>query len=345
MQMPNHPHEDQFLEEVLGLFALEAQEWISQSKAALLELEGRPALDREAKLYETITCGISNLGGSAATVELPALETLAFALVPLLQAMGKHKGHTPPEQISVLREGLDAIIWSVEHLAETKTGEVSGLERILQKLADAAALPPLTDPIPTLQTVPSRPAVMHTPMPASSPTLMETLHSFQRTHAESADPMRHMVEAVIRKVKAEEEKQEGSQIDPPSIMRILEELDALDERFLAELHQRLPMIISMLSDLKAGRLDELKSNSRLESALRDIHTLQDAARTLDAKAIMLFFHGLHTFLTLVGKKSITILPQRFEAVESRLQEILPTAQQWVDTGKGERASIQKIVFH
>src|SRR5688572_15049238 len=105
--MPINPQEDQFLEEVLGLFALEAEEWITQGKAALLELERGPSPDREAKLYDTIICGITNLGGSAATVELPALEKLAFALVPLLQAMGRQKGHTPPEQIAALREGLD----------------------------------------------------------------------------------------------------------------------------------------------------------------------------------------------------------------------------------------------
>ena len=38
--MATNPVEDEFQEEVLRLFALEALEWIRQVKAALLELEG-----------------------------------------------------------------------------------------------------------------------------------------------------------------------------------------------------------------------------------------------------------------------------------------------------------------
>ena len=63
--MASTPHEDAFLDEVLGLFVLEAQEWINQSNTALLELEHHPASDRKHKLYDIIVCGITNLGGSA----------------------------------------------------------------------------------------------------------------------------------------------------------------------------------------------------------------------------------------------------------------------------------------
>src|SRR5579885_3458718 len=129
--------EDAFLDEVLGLFVLEAQEWISQSNTALLELEHHPASDRKTKLYDTISCGITNLGGSAATVELRDLEKLAFALLPLLQSLRDRSENVSADLLAVLRQGLNTIIATVQSLNDTKTGKIGNLEGLLRQI-DAA---------------------------------------------------------------------------------------------------------------------------------------------------------------------------------------------------------------
>src|SRR2546422_1138859 len=90
--------EDQFQEEVLQLFAEEGLEWIKQIKVALQELESGVTLDKEKKHYDIILRSLTNLMGSAATVELAALQKLTLALVPLLQAMQTKKVPAKPER-------------------------------------------------------------------------------------------------------------------------------------------------------------------------------------------------------------------------------------------------------
>lgn len=344
--MSNHPHEDQFLEEVFGLFALEAQEWIAQCKTALLELEHRPSEDWQEKLYETIICGVTNLGGSAATVELPALENLAFALLPLLQVMRERGSRSPVEQLAALREGLDEMTLAVEHLEETKNGTVRGFDSVLKRLADSINLP--CAPEPSHQAPPSSSSsqsVVEIPVTSLSPSsLLGALHDLERSRSESMDQTRHVVEAVIKRAKTEHgEERNGSHFDASTILRILEELEARDERFLKELGQRLPTIEGVLSELKAGSSEAWGPNSRTDSVLQEIHLLHEAARELEAKPIMLFFHGLQMFLGVMSRHGVSVLPQRIEAVISRLRTILPMAQEWVEIGRDERASVQKIV--
>ncbi len=344
--MSNHPHEDQFLEEVFGLFALEAQEWITQCKTALLELERRPSEDRQVKLYETIICGVTNLGGSAATVELPALEKLAFALLPLLQVMRERGSRSPVEQLAALREGLDEMTLAVEHLEETKNGTVRGFDLVLQRLANSINLPCAPDPSsqPPLSSSSSQSVAETVVTPLSPSALLGALHDLERGRSESMDQTRHVVEAVIKKAKTEHgEERNGSHFDASTILRILEELEARDEQFLKELGQRLPTIEGVLSELKAGPSEAWSSNPRADTVLQEIHLLHEAARALEAKPIMLFFHGLQTFLSVMSRNGVSVLPQRIEAVVSRLRSILPMAQQWVEIGRDERASVQKIV--
>ncbi|MGH7231796.1 MAG: hypothetical protein ACREJU_10625 [Nitrospiraceae bacterium] len=342
--MSIYPHEDQFLEEVFGLFTLEAQEWIAQCKAALEELERQPPGDRQAKLYETIICGVTNLGGSAATVELPTLEKLAFALVPLLQRMRELGPRSPGEQRAALHEGLDAITQAIKHLEETKSGTVPGLAPVLQRLSDAEHLPAEHAANETEVSFPSsqhrdEPAVI----PCSPGSLLDDLRNLERTRSEATDQTRHIVETVIKKVKNESgTDQNGSHVDASTIVQILQDLEARDEQFLEEIRRRLPAIEAVLLELKSDQ-EGWGSSPRAAGALQDIHLLHETARALEAKAIMLFFHGLQTFLGIVSRQEVSVLPQRLDAVSSRLRCILPLAEKWVDVGKHERTSVQKVV--
>ncbi|HJU05500.1 MAG TPA: hypothetical protein VJ692_10150 [Nitrospiraceae bacterium] len=339
------PHEDQFLDEVFGLFALEAQEWIAQCKAALSELEGQSPENRHAKFYETILCAITNLGGSAATVELPALEKLAFALVPLLQTMQALGPRSPGEQLAALREGLDAITQGIKHLEEAKNGIVPDLDRVLQRLIDAGSLPG-TDPAARETNVlsPYPDVDQQVPSAPSPVALWEALRHLERERSNSAEPTRHLAEAVLKQAKDEQRQgHNGSHPDLSTIAQILHDLEARDEQFLQDLHQRLPAIESLLSELMAYQADRRDSNPVTAEVLQEIRLLHDAARALDAKTIMGFFHGLQMFVGILSSKGVSVLPQRIDAVLSRLRSIVPLAQQWVEIGKQDRASIQRLV--
>ena len=63
--------QDDFQKELIELFGQEAQEWLVQIHAALVELESPPDSDRHSQLIDAVVQGITSLGGSAATVVCP----------------------------------------------------------------------------------------------------------------------------------------------------------------------------------------------------------------------------------------------------------------------------------
>src|SRR2546428_290060 len=115
--------EDQFQEEVLQLFAEEGLEWIKQIKVALQELESGATPDKEKKHYDIILRCLTNLMGSAATVDLTALQKLILTLVPLVQAMQAQKVAAKPEHFATIRQGIALVAASVQvlHMATQRT--------------------------------------------------------------------------------------------------------------------------------------------------------------------------------------------------------------------------------
>jgi len=337
--MVSSPHEEAFLDEVLGLFVLEAQEWISQSSNALLELEHHPASDRKPKLFDTIACSITNLGGSAATLELRDLEKLAFGVLPLLQVLQERSSHPSGPQIDALREGMNGIISAVQKLNETKTGAVPDLEALLQRIAKAAKEPERAESNGQARAPSSSPPVTAEP----STAVIDRLFDFQRHYPGTFESSRHLVDVVIKKAKNDYGERGWRYLDAPSVIQIIQELDKVDEQFLGELRTRLPTIAGIFADLKSPHCDMLLSSGRLEKLLCEVQRLHDVARSIEAKSVMLFFHGLHAFLTILANKSTEIPSHRVNAVESRLNSVMATAQQWAEMGKLERAAMQQVV--
>lgn len=341
--MPVNPDEDQFLEEVLGLFSLEAQEWISQIHSAVLELESGPTADRRLKLFDIILRGITNLGGSAATVELPAIEQLAFALVPLVHEMRDHDGTAWGEQVAILRESLAVISSAIQNLAETRAGDISDLERIMARITAATARTAPPAAVPAQEIGQQKPASSER-KDAPAVALMEALLTLQQSRAQSLAPTRNTVEVVVRKAQSGSE-QGASKIDGPTIMRILRELELQDTRFLEEVQQWVPRARQALSVLEPGNSTARAPNGDLESILQEVHRLQEAAHTMESTAVMAFFHGLHSFFVIASQRRVGILPQRFKAIESRLGDVVPQVQGWIEIGRVERAAIEQVLPH
>ena len=88
--------EDGFQKELVELFVQEAHEWLQQIHVALDELQQAPESDRHRLLAQTIKVGITNLGGSAATVHLADVERASFSALPLIEVL-----QDPSTRISV----------------------------------------------------------------------------------------------------------------------------------------------------------------------------------------------------------------------------------------------------
>src|SRR6185295_11626364 len=78
---------DDFQKELVDLFVQEAHEWLQNIHVALDELQQGPAPERHAKLIGTISAGVTNLGGSAATLNLSDVEHASFGAIPFVEAL------------------------------------------------------------------------------------------------------------------------------------------------------------------------------------------------------------------------------------------------------------------
>ena len=78
---------DDFRKELVDLFVQEAHEWLQNIHVALDELQQNPAPERHAKLIGAILAGVTNLGGSAATINLPDIEQASFEAIPFIEAL------------------------------------------------------------------------------------------------------------------------------------------------------------------------------------------------------------------------------------------------------------------
>jgi hypothetical protein len=318
--------ENQFLDEVLGLFALEAQEWAGQATSALAELsdEAKPCPpERAAKLYDMMLCSISNLGGSAATVELNAVEKVAFALIPLLQSMQARGGIPISEQTAAVRQGLDRIVATVQKLSETKSGDIPDLDTLLSGLADAKRL---------------EGSAVHSGRGAKQSRSAVILDALTEAQARTADRGRNLAEVVLRKARGD-----SDDLDDPTVARVLRELEMLDQQFMEEVRRRAPTIIEGVAHLKGTRVEGQPPSPQRERVFQEIEDLYNTSRMVNSTPIMLYLQGLRSFLRIATDRPALVPSTRYDVVEGRLALLQSLAEGWVEVGRTERASIEKIL--
>jgi HD domain len=327
-----------FRKEIVGLFALEAREWLAQIQTALKKLGTGAEGPVRSKLYGFILSGIMNLARSASTVQLSHIEAMASNLLPILHDVGVAGMGKKSEALRPLHDGLDRIATAVRRLA----GDPSDLGLMIDKLewpdqasqrsgADAATA---HNGCEQSEPMPER-------MAASIP-LLKALRELQQTRARSVQPARDVLEAVILRATQEVGAYED-QISVEAITRILRDLERSDELFLEEIHERVPMMRKVLMHLREQGSSNFMTASQLAPLLIHLDMLFELARNIQAATIMMFLQGVKSFLTAAAFRKLDSLPQRLQAVEERLMALIPMAEQWVTLGRLERASIEEIL--
>ncbi len=244
------------------------------------------------------------------------------------------------EQLASLQEGIDRITAAVRELT-------AGHDVAAQAGSPDSQIPAGTDmnlsgPVsPMREQKPSQPdAESH--RPTGSAPILDVLRDWRDARPRPIGLTRDVLDTVIR--MAEQEMEDASKtVDAGAIERILRKLEGMDEQFLAEVQKRVPLIIRAVSALRARCAGTAISCESLEPIVAEVECLYEAARKVNASAIMLFLQGLGTFLTVAAHRKVTLALQRLEAVEARLHALIPMAQQWVDVGRIERASIGEIL--
>jgi len=346
-----------FEKEVVGLFTLEAHEWLAQIQRALKMLTEGDDQAVRPKLYGIILQAITNLAKSAATVQLSAIEQMAMNLLPLLHEVRRHE----------LRPAGVALTWFHEGLASISTA--------LHRLTNDHAEHPIVQ-FPNGQGSPieaacSRSLSNHqqvaTPQPviqseASEPPLLKALRALQQARARSVQPTRDVLEAVIMRAG-----HEAGEISVSVIERILNELHGLDEQFFEDVNRRVPVIIQALHNLRSQEPTDSVSPSQLDPIVCEVDALYDLANRVQASMMTMFLHslrsfllydlanrvqasmmtkilhGLRSFLPVSAYRKTTTLPQWLQMVEARVQTLIPMVEQWVNVGRTERADISEII--
>lgn len=364
----------EFQEEVLELFSLESQEWLLQIQSAFSELAANPPQELLPKIFDLLTRGLTNLGGSAAIVALPDIEQQAFRMIPVIQSFRVHEAPLTEEEISGLREQvtqLGNVVANVVGLPpsfdeEGEDDEEEYEESWDEEEPESSSLDNQNDeeesihshaPIPdqdesplaaheAFEELPDEAA--RTDQPAGEEdvapplSLYATLKELHEARKEILVSNRHVSDQILSKVE-EECVPTPESLEPETLTRLLEEHEQRDAEFLADFEGRIPPIVAALDELKGSEQNFVITEESLSPILLGLQDLQAVARGVNAGNLDPFLTGLLTFLKVVAHRQVSSALPRLQAVEMRLQALRPMAQQWVEMGHVERTTIRQLL--
>ena len=304
---------DNFQKELVDLFVQEAQEWLQNIHVALDELQQSPAPERHAKLIQTISAGVTNLGGSAATIDLPDVEQASFKALPFIEAIRDPQKIFSVQDFLSLCKQLGQI-----HAALTRATGVS-----FEEDGSGAAAEPVSSRV-------------------APGEFLHALQELQKKECLDVAPGRNLIRSLI-------EQMEGQvlsgveRIDATVIQGYLAQMSEAEESFLKVIDERMPKVFDTLSALKIDGGAISSRMADLEASLQEVARLRGEAQQVNAGSAMMFFQGLHSLLTVVAQHRVSLASSRVEAVQGRLHAMGGAICQWVEHGRAQRAAIDQLL--
>lgn len=305
--------EDEFQKELIEVFVQEAQEWLEQIHVALDELQQDPPHDRRLKLVQTIKAGLGNLGGSAATVNLNEIAQATFSTLPFFENLDDPTRKLSADDFVALCKQLGQISAGL-----TRATAVSVVER-----GAAAGTGTLATTIGVND-------------------LLTALHQLQTRQPKPGALQRNLIQTVIAQMEGLKRNGVG-ECDVASMREALTQAGAGEDKFLQMVRQQIPAVIEELGRLKNEPATTGSPPERLKAVVEQVAQLRSIAQDIHASHAMIFFKGLHSFLTLILQRRVVVASKRYEAVEARLSESAKAIQSWVETGRAERSAIDGLL--
>ena len=277
------------------------------------ELQQGPAPERHGKLIEMMLVGVTNLGGSAATVNLPDVKHASFAAVPFIEALQDPLKALSVQDFLSLCKQLGQI-----HTALTRTTGISFEDDGIGATAEAvyASLSP--------------------------GEFMQALHGLQDKQPPSIASGRNLIDSLIEQMEGQ--VQAGvERIDATVIQGYLARGSEAEESFLKAIDERVPEIVKKMSALKMDGGEASSRKTALEASLQDVAHLRTEAQQVNAGSAMMFFTGLHSLLTVVAQRRVLLAATRVESVKARLHVMDGAIRQWVEHGRAQRAAIDQLL--
>ena len=305
---------DDFQKELVDIFVQEAREWLQNIHVALDELQQGPAPERHAKLIETISAGVMNLGGTAATINLPDVKQASLAAIPFVEALKDPQKALSVQDFISLCKQLGQI-----HTALTRATGISFEDNGRGAVAEAAYA---------------------SLSPGEFLQALQELHEKQSAGiASGRNLIRSLIEQMEGQVQAGVER-----IDTTVIQGYLARVSEAEESFLKAIDERVPDIVKKMSALKMDGGEPSTRTTALEASLQDVAHLRTEAQQVNAGSAMMFFTGLHGLLTVVAQRRVLLAATRVESVKARLQMMGGAVHRWVEHGQAQRAAINQL-FH
>jgi chemotaxis protein histidine kinase CheA len=305
--------QDDFQKELVDLFVQEAHEWLQNIHVALDELQQGPAPERHANLIGIISAGVTNLGGSAATINLPDVMQASFAAIPFIEALQDPLKSFSVQDFLSLCKQLGQI-----HTALTRATGTSFIENGSGGAAEAvdASLSP--------------------------GELLRALQELQQKQSSDAGSGRNLIRSMIEQM--ESQVQAGiERIDAMVIQGSLVRVSEAEESFLTAIEERVPEIVKKLSALKIDGGEPSSRMMDLEASLRGVAQLRTDAQQVNADSAMMFFTGLYSLLTVVAERRVFLTAERVDSVTERLHVMDGAIRQWVEHGRVQRAAIGQLL--
>ena len=296
---------DEFQNELVDLFVQEAHEWLQNIHVALDEIQQGPPPERHAVLINTLTAGVTNLGGSAATINLPNVEQASFAALPFIEAIKDPTKSFSVQDFLSLCKQLGQI-----HTALTKATGVS---------FDAEAEGETVEAVPGL----------------SPAEFVETLRKLQSKQETTGPLERNLIKTMIDQMEGQ--VQAGVQhVGVDVIQGYLDRMSESEEAFVQVVEQQMPTLTAQLSSLADPAS---MSGDVLEASIREVTQLRAEAQQVSVTPAMTFFSGLHSLLSVLAQHRISLAAARVQAITDRLSVVRKLIHQWVERGRSERAAI------
>lgn len=297
---------DEFQKELVDLFVQEAHEWLQNIHVALDELQQGPPAERHAALIGTLTAGVTNLGGSAATINLPDVEQASFAALPFIEAIKDPTKSFSVQDFLSLCKQLGQI-----HTALTSATGVSFESQAEVEVVEAA--------------------------PALSPAeFVDTLRALESKQLPPAGPLeRNLIKTLIDQMEGQ--VQAGvQQVGVDVIQSYLDRMAAAEEGFVQMIDAQIPGLAQKLAAL-AGH--GAVPSGAVEASLQEVTQLRAEAQQVNVTPAMTFFGGLQSLLAVLAQHRFGLTVERMQAVTGRLAAIRDLIHQWVERGRVERTAI------
>jgi HPt (histidine-containing phosphotransfer) domain-containing protein len=304
--------DDEFQKELIALFVQEAQEWLQQIHVALDELQQGPPAERHLKLAHTIKAGLTNLGGSAATIGLHEIEKSSFIGLPLVEAV--ENPSAPPSATAFL--ALCRQLGQIHDALTRATGVTFDAE-----VAPAEVIP---------VTVPTQ-------------NLLMALHELlSRLAGHAAMPCR-VTKTIIAQIEGMT-RNGVTHCDAAVLRDVLERGAQADQAFAQAVRQLGPLVAEGIHKIARGSVEQSREIAGEWKAMADhAGELLAASQQVNAVEAMTFFAGLQSFVAIVIAQRVVPASVQFERVASGLRGVLAIIHEWAEAGQRERQAIEALL--